>query len=124
MRLAGDLAQYSHNPVIAGSMDAIRRNSGPADPGLQASVHIGLDTNERGYINDGDPTEYLYRGGSKATKKGQEFANPLSGQGAGAKQLEELPGQDSDAYNKIMDQIDILNQGTGRYAQSNVIPFA
>ena len=124
MRLAGDLAQYSDNPVIAGTMDAIRRNNKAADPGLQASVHIGLDTNERGYINDGDPTEYVYRGGTKATKQGEEFANPLSGQGPGAKQLEQLPRQDSDAYNRIMEEIDILNQGTGRYAQSNIIPFA
>ena len=124
MRYAGDLAQYSDNPVIGGTMDAIRRNSKSADPGLQASVHIGLDTNERGYINDGDPTEYVYRGGTKATKQGEEFANPLSGQGAGARQLEQLPRQDSDAYNRIMEEIDILNQGTGRYAQSNTVPFA
>lgn len=124
MRFATDLEQYSDNPVIAQTMDAIRRQSMATPPVMQASVHIGLDTDQRGYINDGDPTEYVYRNGSKATKKGEEFANPLKGQGAGAKQLEDLSPQESGVYNQIMEEIDILNQGTGRYASSNTIPFA
>ena len=120
MLSGNDLTSQQANISINKALEVFN----PAD--LQASHHVDLNTGREGYINDNDPNSYLYKGGKTVRGEGKEFANPIKGKGAGAKELKQMTPEEYRHFNNIFEQQQIYRQGTGDWAGGviNEVPFA
>ncbi|MDB4677232.1 hypothetical protein OAE59_01170 [Synechococcus sp. AH-551-B05] len=86
------------------------------DDALQASHHVDLNSGREGFINDGDPNSYIYKGGKTINGQGEQYANPLEGREPGAKHLEQMSPESYKNFDNIFEQQQIYRQGTGDWA--------
>ena len=123
MRKAGDIKLHLGHPGVAEAVETVDKKQ---RENLQASHHVDLFSGQEAYVNDGDPRSIIYSGGKEYEGRNEEYANPLEGQGPGAKELRNLSPQDHQMYQDIQQQLENKHYGTGDLAQgfANQYPFS
>jgi hypothetical protein len=123
MAASKDKAQALKNSYVDGIIDELGGASDPAvrmaiREGDQASVHSFPDEDKGGGINDGDPNLYIHgRGGSYKVDTDPSYANPVTDQGPGGRNLMDLPQDALDGSNDYLDKMERRMGGSGDVAR-------
>lgn len=123
MSASKDKAQALKNSYVDGIIDELGGASDPAvrmaiREGDQASIHSFPDEGKGGGINDGDPNLYIHgRGGSYKVDTDPSYANPVTDQGPGGRNLMDLPQDALDGSNNYLDEMERRMGGSGDLAR-------
>lgn len=124
MAASKDKASALKNSYVDGIIDELGGASDPAvrmalREGDQASVHIFPAEGKIGGINDGDPGLYIHGNGkSYQLDSSPESANPVTDQGAGGRQLMDLPEDAINDGNIYLDGMERRMGGSGDLARA------